>query len=189
MTRKALALLLVVVGLATFFLPLVQIQAPLVGTQKLSGWDVIKRQEKQSGNDLGLGQTLERLQGDFLRRQRQQAPLAVKQANALVVTLPLAYLSLLLGGVWALLRKIRLWQLMAAVGLLAGVYSLLSVFWLNRGLQAMVAGGEPKRSLLGLVRRSVAGRVDVSPEIGLYLLAGTLAAMLVASLVLAPKRS
>jgi len=179
----------VVIGLGTFFLPLVQIQAPLVGRQKLSGWDVVKPGEKQARSDLGLGETLEKLQGDFLRRKRQQAPLAVKQANALVVTLPLAYLSLLLGGVWVLLRKARLWQVTAAAGLLAGVYSLLSVFWLSRGLQAMVAGSGSKRSLLGLVRRSVAGQVDVSPEIGLYLLAGTLAAMLVASLFLAPKRS
>jgi hypothetical protein len=187
--KKALALLIVVVGLATFFLPLVRIQAPLVGTQKLSGWDVVKPEEKKARRDLGLGETLEKLQGDFLRRKRREAPLSVKQAEALVVTLPLAYLSLALGAVWVLLRKARPWQATAAVGLLAGVYSLLSVFWLSRGLQAMVAGRGSDRSLFGLVRRSVAGKVDVSPEIGLYLLAGALAAMLVASLFLVPKRS
>jgi hypothetical protein len=186
--KKALALAIVVIGLATFFLPLVRIQAPLVGNQKLSGWDVVKPGEKKARRDLGLGDTLDKLQADFLRRKRQEAPLSVKQAEALVVALPLAYLSLALGAVWVLLRKARLWQVTAAVGLLAGVYSLLSIFWLSRGLQAMVAGSGSGRSLLGIVRRAAAGKVEVSPEIGLYLLAGSLAAMLIASLFLIPKR-
>jgi hypothetical protein len=52
----------------------------------------------------------------------------------------------------------------------------------------MVAGSGSGRSLLGIVRRAAAGKVEVSPEIGLYLLAGSLAAMLIASLFLIPKR-
>lgn len=189
MVKKALVLVIVVIGLATFFLPLVRIQAPLVGTQTLSGWDVVKPGEKKARRDLGLGETLDKLQADFLRRKRQEAPLSVKQAEALVLALPLAYLSLVLGAVWVLRRKARLWQVTATLGLLAGIYSLLSIFWLSRGLQAMVAGSGSRRSLLGLVRRSVAGQVEVNPEIGLYLLVGSLAAMLVASLFLVPKRS
>lgn len=172
-----------VLGLGTFFLPLVRVQAPMVGTQRISGWDAVKPGEKKSArDDLGLGRALEQMQADILRRHRQQrAPLAVQQAQALRVTLPLAYLSLLAAGALALLHKKRLWQMAAGIGVLASAWSLLSVFWLNSGVKQMVAGGGSDRSLLGLVRHRVAGNVEVRPELGLYLLVAFLLVLLVAS--------
>ena len=182
MYKKFIVLVVVVFGLMTFFLPLVRIQAPLVGTQRISGWDVVKPgQEKKRRSDLGLGDTLDKLEGDFLRQQRREAPLAVKQAQALAVTLPLAYLALVLGGIFAVLHKPALsgaegsrplTPLCGAVGLLASVYSLVSVYWLNSGVKEMLLGG---------LRKSVAEQVEVSSEAGLYLLAAALAALLLAS--------
>jgi FAD/FMN-containing dehydrogenase len=187
--RKVFILAVVILGLGTFFLPLVRVQAPMVGTQRISGWDAVKPGEKKSArDDLGLARALEQMQADMLRRHRQQTPLAVQQAQALRVTLPLAYLSLLLAGVLALLRQRRLWQITAGVGVLAGAWSLLSVFWLNSGVKQMVEGGGSDRSLLGLVRRRVAGNVEVSPEIGLYLLAAFLLVLLAASFLPAFQR-
>lgn len=181
MVKKGILLLFVAVGLVTFFLPLVRVQAPIVGTQRISGWDALRQtQEKKSRGNLDLEQTLDRLQADILRQKRRQPPLAVRQAEALQLTLPLAYLSLLLSGAFALWGKNRPLQVSASVGLLAGAYSLLSVFWLSSGVKEMVAGGQG-RTLLGIVRRSVARQVDVSPELGLYLLAGALAALVLAS--------
>ena len=189
MVRKGILLLLAVVGLVTFFLPLVRIQAPIVGTQRISGWDALRQaQEKKSRSNLDLEQTLDRLQADILRQKRRQPPLAVRQADALRGTLPLAYLSLLLAGVFMVWGKNRPLQVTAGVGLLAGAYSLLSVFWLSSGVKEMVAGGEGGRTLLGIVRRSVARQVDVSPELGLYLLAGALAALVLASPLLPARR-
>jgi len=186
--KKGILLLLVVVGLVTFFLPLVRIQAPIVGTQKISGWDAVRQaQEKKSRGNLDLEQTLDRLQANILRQKRRQPPLAVRQADALQVTLPLAYLSLVLAGVFVFWGKNRPLQVTAGVGLLAGAYSLLSVFWLSSGVKEMLAGGE-RRTLLGLVRRSVARQVDVSPELGLYLLASALAALVLASFLLPARR-
>lgn len=184
MYKKFIVLVVVAFGLLTFFLPLVRIQAPLVGTQSISGWDVVKPgQEKKQRSDLGLSDTLEKLQGDFLRQQRREAPLAVKQAQALAVTLPLAYLALVLGAVFVVLRKARLLNASAAVGLLAAVYSLVSVYWLNSGVKEMVMGGGrgSKVPLIGALRKSVAEQVEVSSEVGLYLLAAALAALLLAS--------
>lgn len=97
--------------------------------------------------------------------------------------LPLAYLSLLLAGLFGILRKARLLQVAALAGLLAAACSLASVFWLNSGLKEMLAdaaSGAP-RDLLGMVRRSVAQQVEVSPEVGLYLLLLALGALLLAS--------
>lgn len=184
MYKKFIVLVVMVFGLLTFFLPLVRIQAPLVGTERISGWDVVKPgQEKKQRNDLGLGDTLEKLQGDFLRQQRREAPLGVKQAQALAVTLPVAYLALVLGGVFVLLRKSRPLTATGAVGLLAGVYSLVSVYWLNSGVKEMLVGGSRSSHvpLLGTLRKSVAEQVTVSSEVGLYLLAAALAALLLAS--------
>jgi hypothetical protein len=186
--KKGILLVLVVVGLVTFFLPLVRIQAPIVGTQKISGWDAVRQgQEKKGRGDLDLMQTLDRLQADILRQKRRQLPLAVRQAEALQLTLPLAYLSLLLVGAFVFWGRNRLLQVTAGVGLLACAYSLLSVFWLGSGVKEMVAGGE-RRTLLGIVRRSVARQVDVGPELGLYLLVGALAALVLASLLLPARR-
>ncbi|HKZ52600.1 MAG TPA: hypothetical protein VJ085_04895 [Candidatus Acidoferrales bacterium] len=188
MVRKGILLLLAVVGLVTFFLPLVRVQAPIVGTQRISGWDALRQaQEKKSRSNLDLEQTLDRLQADILRQKRRQPPLAVRQADALRVTLPLAYLSLLLAGVFMVWGKNRPLQVTAGVGLLAGAYSLLSVFWLSSGVKEMVADSEG-RTVLGIVRRSVARQVDVSPELGLYLLAGALAALVLASPLLPARR-
>ncbi|MEE8200369.1 MAG: hypothetical protein V3R29_04290 [Candidatus Acidoferrales bacterium] len=189
--KKAIVVIGVVVGLVTFFLPLVGLQAPLVGEQKISGWDVVKPGEKQGRDDLGLRQTLEKLQGNFLRKTKKEVPLAVKQAQALVVTLPLAYLSLLLAGVFALWAKWRPLPVTAAVGLLGGVYSLISVFWLSGGVKEMVAESGGRFSgvpLLGRLSKSAAEQVEVSPELGLYLLVAVLAVVLLAGVLPGGKR-
>jgi len=191
MMKKAIVVGLAVLGLATFFLPLVYIQAPMVGEQRLSGWDVVKpgEERKAQRDDLGLNDALNRIQGDVLRKKRQEAPLSVKQAQALAVTLPLAYLSLLVGAALAALQKPRALQVTAAVGLLAGAYSVVSVFWLSGGLKEMVAGGGGSRiPILGGLRKKVAEQVMVNPEIGLYLLAGLLAALLLVSFLPSGKR-
>lgn len=181
MVKRGVVLAVVVAGLFTFFLPLVRIQAPLVGTQKISGWDLVKPgTEKKPRADLGLSDTLQKLQGDFLRRHRREVPLSVRQAQALVVTLPLAYVSLLLGGGFVFLQLWRALPIAAAVGLLATVFSLFSVFWLSSGVKEMISGGsrDARASLLGGLRKAVGEQVDVGPELGLYLLAVALAALL-----------
>src|SRR3990167_4710293 len=107
MVKKAIVLAVALAGLGTFFLPLVRVRAPMVGDQRISGWDVVKpgEEKKPRRDDLGLNDALGKIQGDFLRKKRQEAPLAVKQAQALAVTLPLAYLSLLVGAAPAPLRQ------------------------------------------------------------------------------------
>ena len=191
MVKKAIVLAVAAFGLATFFLPLVRVRAPMVGEQRISGWDVVKPGEgkKPQRDDLGLNDALDKIQGDILRKKRQEAPLSVKQAQALAVTLPLAYLSLLAGGALVLLRKDRALQVTAAVGLLAGVYSVISVYWLSDGLKAMVGGGSGSRiPIFGGLRKQVAAQVAVNPELGLYLLAAALAALLLASFLPSSKR-
>lgn len=196
MVKKAVVVAVVVFGLTTFFLPLVTIQAPMVGTQKISGWDAVKpgQEKPQRREDMGLRDTLKKIRGDFLQRKRLEAPLSVKQAQALGVTLPLAYLALLAGGVLAWLRKPRALQVTAAVGVLAGIYSLLSVSWLNTGLKEMVTAGSSGRGrdasavLVDALRQKIAAQFDVSSEFGLYLLTTALGALLVASLLPADKR-
>lgn len=158
MGKKVILLTLAALGLATFFLPLVRLQAPLVGTQRISAWSTVKPQPKRAARGpVGLEDTLTRLEQDFLRQKCRQVPLAVRQTEALQVTLPLAYLSLALVVAFGLLGKSRLTRASAAVGLLAATWSLSSVYWLNTGLKQMVAAGTASRgSLLGAVRRSVA---------------------------------
>jgi len=163
-----------------------------VGEQKISGWDAVKRtQQKKKRNDLGLDEALNRLQAGALQQKRQEVPLAVRQAEALPYTLPAAYVSLVLTGVLAGLGAVRGVQVSAVLGFLAGAYSLASIFWLNIGLKQMLAGGGASQNLLGALRRSVAQQVEVSPEIGLYLLLATLTALLLASFlpaVVPPRR-
>ena len=189
MRKKILIFVLAGVGLATFFLPLVRIQAPLVGTQKISGWDAVKPEEEKRGRgDLGLSESLEKMQESFIQGTRREAPLAVRQAEALVVTLPLAYVSFLLAGVFAARARTRPLQVTAAVGWLAGAYSLASVCWLNSGVRQMVGGGGSRLPGMDWLRGKVAERVSVNPEVGLYLLVGALTALLLASFLPAGKR-
>jgi hypothetical protein len=190
MYKKFIVLVVALFGLATFFLPLVRVQAPFAGTQSISGWDVVKPGEpKKQRRDLGLGDTLDKIQEDFLKKARRDAPFSVKQAQALVVTLPLAYLSFAVGGILILAKKERALQVTAAVGALAGFYSLLSVFWLRDGLKQMVAGSSKGGiPLFGGLRKAVAGQVDVNPETGLYLLVAALAGLLLVSFLPAGKR-
>lgn len=69
--KKAIVLALAVFGLMTFFLPLVRVGAPLVGTQSISGWDAAKPAPKRASRaPAGLEDTLTRLQQDFLRQRR-----------------------------------------------------------------------------------------------------------------------
>jgi len=192
--KKALIVTVAVIGALTFFLPLVWVRAPLVGEQKISGWDAVKRtQQKKKRNDLGLDETLNRLEAGVLQQKRQEAPLALRQAEALPYTLPGAYVSLVLTGVLASLGAVRGVQVSAVLGFLAGAYSLASIFWLNIGLKQMVGGGgsNPSQNPFGTLRRSVAQQVEVSPEIGLYLLVAVLTALLLASFlpgVVPPRR-
>jgi len=191
MYKKFIVLVVALFGLATFFVPLVRVQAPVVGTQRISAWDAVKPGEpRKQRNDLGLSDSLDRIQGDFLRQKQKEAPLAVKQAYALAVTLPLSYLALLLGAGLVFLRSARPLQITSAVGVLAGGYSLVSVFWLAGGVKEMVAGSPSgsKIPIFGSLRKSVAAQVEVTPETGLYLLVAALAALLLASLLPAGKR-
>lgn len=182
MTKKIIVLALAAIGLVTFFVPLVRLRAPLVGIQRISAWSTVQPESKRARRaPVGLEESLARLEQDFLQQKRRQAPLAVRQAEALRVTLPLAYLCLALVVVFGLLGKSRLLQGSAAVGLSAAAYSLVSVFWLNSGLKQMFAGAAASRgSLMGALRRSVAQQVEASPDYGLYLLLGSLAALLLA---------
>ncbi|OFV84028.1 MAG: hypothetical protein A2620_00050 [Acidobacteria bacterium RIFCSPHIGHO2_01_FULL_67_28] len=178
MVKKAIVLAVALAGLGTFFLPLVRVRAPMVGDQRISGWDVVKpgEEKKPRRDDLGLNDALDKIQGDFLRKQRREAPLA--------------YLSLVAGAALALLRKDRALSVTAAVGLLAGVYSVISVYWLSGGLKAMVAGSSGSRiPIFGGLRKKVAEQVMVNPELGLYLLAAALAALLLASFLPSGKRA
>jgi len=184
MVKKAIVLAVALAGLGTFFLPLVRVRAPMVGEQRISGWDVVKpgAEKKRPRDNLGLNDTLDKIQGDVLRKKRQEAPLSVKQAQALVVTLPLAYLSLAAGAALTGLRRERALQVTAAVGLLAGVYSVISVYWLSGGVKEMVArAGGSTNPLVDVFKKRVAEQVAVNPELGLYLLAAALAALLLAS--------
>ena len=61
MDRRIAVLILAVAGLATFFLPLVLIRAPLVGTQKISGWDAVRSGEEKKRSDASLDDALEAL--------------------------------------------------------------------------------------------------------------------------------
>ena len=54
MKTRAALMVVVVAGLVTFFLPLAQIKSPLAGTQRISGWDVVKPGEEKGRDDLGL---------------------------------------------------------------------------------------------------------------------------------------
>ncbi|MCI0404391.1 MAG: hypothetical protein L0212_12880 [Acidobacteria bacterium] len=190
MPKKIIVLALAVLGLATFFLPLVLVRAPLVGRQKISGWDAVRSgSEKKSRNDVSLDDALEALEQITGRRVRQEPPLAVRQADSLKITLPLAYLSLLLAGVFAAWNKALPLRLAGAVGLLAATWSVISVLWLSRGVEEMVAAaaGRSGVPLVGRIFKDEL-KVEVAPEIGLYLLVAALAAALAASLLTADKR-
>lgn len=187
--KKFIVVVVAAFGLITFFLPLVRITAPLVGTQKISGWDVIKPEEpRPRRDDLGFSETLKTVREHFVREKRRQAPFSVRQAEALVVTLPLAYLALLGGAVLAALQRARALQATAVVGLLAGLYSWLSLHWLNGGVKAMVAGDD-RVPLVGALRRTLAERTEINPETGLYLLVMALAGLLAASFLPSGKKA
>ncbi len=190
MVKKIIVVTLAVAGLATFFLPLVLIRAPLVGTQKISGWDAVRPgEEKKRRGDASLDDALEALEQVTGQRLRQEPPLAVKQADSLKISLPLAYLSLLLAGALAAWGKLLPLRITVGIGLLAGAWSMVSVFWLSRGVQEMVAAGAGRSGipLVGRILKSEL-KVEVAPEYGLYLLAAALAAALVASFLPAGRR-
>jgi len=181
---RAAGLVVVIVGLITFFLPLARVQSPLVGTQQISGWDTVKPRGEKGRDDLGLLDSLERIERDVLRQKSREVPLSIQQANSLIVSLPLAYAGLLAGGVLLFLRKPRGVQVSGAIGLLACAWSVISVAWLSSGVKELVAGaGASRGPLAGLLTKSVAERTSVSTEWGLYLLGASLAALLAISLV------
>ena len=184
MNIRIAGLVVVVVGLITFFLPLARVQSPLVGTQQISGWDVVKPGGEKGRDDLGLLDSLERIERDVLRQKSREVPLSIRQANSLVASLPLAYTGLLAGGVFLLLRKTRGLQAAAVVGLLGCAWSVISVAWLSSGVKELLAGaGSSRGPLAGLLTKSVAERTSVSGEWGLYLLAVSLATLLAVSFV------
>jgi hypothetical protein len=186
MKLRSLLALVFLMGMLTFFLPLVRIQSPLLGTQEISGWDAVKPEdEKARGSDQGLIQSLEKLQRDILRKKIRESPPAVQQAKSLVVTLPLAYLALLLGSIFVLLNKAKWARVAAVLGVLSSVWSLVSVFWLSSGVKEVVAGaGGSRMPLLGRVTQAMAEKTSVSPEVGLYLLVVWIAGMLLGSFLL-----
>jgi hypothetical protein len=174
----------VVVGLVTFFLPLARVQSPLVGTQQISGWDAVKPGGEKGRDDLGLRDSLERVQRDVLRQKSREVPLALRQADSLVISLPLAYAALVAGGILLFLKKPRGLLVAAVAGLLACGWSFLSVAWLSSGVKELVAGaGSSRGPLIGIFTKSVAERTSVSAEWGLYLLAASLAVLLALSFV------
>jgi len=189
MHKKVILGALALFGLATFFLPLVLIRAPLVGTQKISGWDAVRSGGEKKKGDVSLEDALQGLEQLTGRRVRTEPPLGVKQADSLRITLPLAYLSLLLAGVFAAWGKPLPLRITAVVGLLAASWSVVSVFWLSQGAQETVAAGAG-RSGVPLVGRIFKNelRVEVAPELGLYLLVAALAAVLVAGFLPGGKR-
>ena len=68
------------------------------------------------------------------------------------------------------------------VGLLACVWSVISLAWMSSGVKELVAGAGSSQGLLGgLLTKSIAERTSVSSEWGLYLLLAALAVLLAAS--------
>lgn len=182
MNIRIACLVVVVVGLITFFLPLARVQSPLVGKQQISGWDAVKPGGEKGRDDLGLRDSLDRIERDVLRQKSRDVPLSLQQANSLVVSLPLAYVGLLAGGVFLFFRKPRGAQVAIGVGLLACVWSVISLAWLSSGVKELVAGAGASHGLLGgLLTKSIAERTSVSSEWGLYLLLATLAILLATS--------
>lgn len=182
MNLRIACLVVVVVGLVTFFLPLARVQSPLVGQQQISGWDAVKPGGDKGRDDLGLRDSLERVQRDVLRQKSREVPLSIQQANSLIVSLPLAYVGLFAGGVFLFFRKPRGAQVAVAIGLLACVWSVISLSWLGRGVRELVAGaGASHGALGGILTKSIAERTSVSSEWGLYLLLASLVVLLASS--------
>jgi hypothetical protein len=181
---KVACLVIVLVGLVTFFLPLARVQAPVLGTQQISGWDAVKPSGERDRDNANLRDSLESIRRDVLRQKSREVPFSIQQANSLAVALPLSYAALVVGGAFVLLQKPRWLQVAATVGLLACVWSLISVAWLSSGVKEMVAGaGRSQGPLAGLLTKSVAERTSVSAEWGLYLLTVTLIALFAAGFV------
>jgi hypothetical protein len=182
MNLRIACLVVVVVGLITFFLPLARVQSPLIGTQQISGWDAMKPSGNKGRDDLGLRDSLERIERDVLRQKSREVPLSIQQANSLIVSLPLAYAGLLAGGVFLFFRKPRGAQIAVGIGLLACAWSAISLSWLSSGVKELVAGAGASHGLLGgILTKSVADRTSVSSEWGLYLLLASLMVLLASS--------
>jgi hypothetical protein len=178
---------LLIVALLTFFLPLLTIQIPLMGTQYVSGYDIFSK-TRQFENQLssisgGSKKPSERQQSDqptlsIPQNAEHPLPLSVRFAPLVPIEVTLAFVSCLvalLASRWAIVAS----KVAATVGAVSALSATIHVViinadlhtWLQEPTPLSLNGGNPFAGFAQQLGKVLASSIQIVPGVGLYVLA------------------
>jgi len=174
-------------GVTAIFLPLINIQAPIIGQFRWSAFDVITSivQSKQEN-----GPSFANMAGGQLGGSEQpqddesKIPWTIRQAIALPFALSAIFICVLvIAGQLAKNINRRFISIVALIGLALSGYALISIFMLGSGLRdSMMQGmpsGQDNAMVAGLGQMMVAS-FNIEPGVAVYLLLTIMTAIFLA---------
>jgi hypothetical protein len=182
---------LLIVALLTFFLPLLTIQIPLMGTQYVSGYDIFsktKRFEKQlssisGGSKNPSAKSGERQQSDqptlsIPQNPEHPLPLSVRFSPLVPIEITLAFVCCmvaLIASRWAIVAP-KVAATVGAVSALSATIHIIAInadlhTWLQEPMPFALKGGNPFAGFAQQLGKVLASSIQIIPGVGLYVLA------------------
>jgi hypothetical protein len=191
--RKAFTIAVVALGCLSFFLPVISIQAPIVGKMEFSPFNIVSRIASSSSQKSPSFTDVTAMTKE-VSKSEASSPSSIQKSNpvplgiAVIPFMPgevaIAYLSLILIvfglTVNPLQQNIRI---AAVVGLAASVIALVSIYLFSDAIQSSMAANfntpEMRDNPFAALGQALVQSVHVDPGSGIYLLVSAMAVMLI----------
>lgn len=176
--RRSLSWLCVCLGLMAIFLPLINIQAPIIGQFRWSAYNIISgivRSREGDGPSFSNMVNEQSQQPQTDEANLASVPWSIRQAVALPFALVAIFICILVIAVQLALNALRKHiSVTALIGLVLSGYTLISIFLLDGGFrdsmtQAMKPSGSNNSMFAGLGQMMVAS-FKIEPGAAIYLL-------------------
>lgn len=178
-------------GLATVYMPMMQVQSPALGTKSWRVMDLVKALPKGGGEkkdpiikvDYDFMDVLKKILPKNSKTDKPQKVSLTFILGILVpVALALTYALLILSLILAPVKKGPFFPWVSGMSFLTAAYSLAGIFYLGLSAEKAFTDAVDKASqgLLGIITKNLVPEISLTPATGCYVLAGvTLGAVVV----------
>lgn len=191
--RKAFAIAVVALGCLSFFLPIISVQAPIVGKMEFSPFNIASRIASRSSEKSPSFTDVTSMMNDTSKsevsspsssQKSDPVPLGIKVIPFMPVEVTIAYLALILIAFGLTVNPLQQNIRIAAVGgLAASVSALVSIYLFSDAIQSSLAARfntpEMRDNPFAALGQALVQSVHVDPGTGIYLLVSTMAVMLI----------
>jgi hypothetical protein len=185
-TSKLAVIIALGVGVMSFFLPCISLNAPIVGSVKWSAFNIISQFSDSSSTTQSpsFGDLSKNLNKEVVSKDEAEVPLGIKLAPFIPVEVAFTYLLIVVVATTLFIphsRKILI--VTSVIGSATSGLALISVFLfgdaLRQNMMKAMSGPDMQGNPFAGIGQALMQSFRVDPEIALYLLVAIMAALLV----------